>query len=492
VLVYYSRFMRSDLLVAAFMFVGIGLVVRYYDTRRVGYLYAAVLFAALGFGAKENAIVYLLTWVGATALLADQALYRPRGAMRNGIDVLRRAAANAWARLSAGPRSTGENVGVSVLVGLGHLLGLGLVGLATFVLLYAQRGAGLDGVIASGQVVEDTTVGLWEAVGNPLLLPQLVGETVSYTSDAFAAWFGHAADPGCGKSTLVAGYTCFLGRFGEVLVSAAGALVVFAVIGTIAERYARSTSRNLVLFFAYAGFVSVLGYPLGTDIFGAWLTIHAVVPLAVPAAAGVAIFVRWAARAALTSDLRGLAVSGGVVLLTAAFIVQALMTGVYLQPTSGDNELVQYAQPRDDVRESLGALEGVPPDAENPDVVLYGNYFVDDDESSAWEPACAKWFNALPLPWYLERYDATAGCASNPEQLSAFLTGDPPVIVMRAGAASEWRTTLDTYEADDYLMRRSDTNVVIFVREDYANGTAPGQRRQAATLDHPRFSPPTG
>jgi uncharacterized protein (TIGR03663 family) len=492
VLVYYSRFMRSDLLVAAFMFVGFGFVVRYYDTRRVSSLYAAVVFVALGFGAKENAIVYVLTWVGATALLADQALYRPRGALRNGLDVLRRAAANAWAGLSAGPRSPRENVGVSVLVGLGHVLGLGLVGLATFVLLYAQRGAGLDGVIASGQVVEDTTVGLWEAVGNPLLLPQLVGETVSYTADAFAQWFGHTGDPGCGKSSLVEGYTCFLGRFAEVLVSAAGALTVFAVIGTIRERYARSTSRNLVLFFAYAGFVSIIGYPLGTDIFGAWLTIHAVVPLAVPAAAGVGIFVRWAGRAAATADLQGMAVSGAVVLLAAAFVGQALLTGVYLQPTSADNELVQYAQPRDDVRESLGALDGVPPAAENPDVVLYGNYFVDGDESSAWEPACAKWFNSLPLPWYLQRYDATAACASNPEELSALLTGEPPIIVMRGGAASEWRTTLDTYEANAYFLRRTDTNTVIFVREDYANGTAPGQRRQAATLDHPRFSPPTG
>jgi len=70
------------------MFVAFGCFVRFYDTGRTRYLYAAAAFVAFGFASKENAAVYVLTWLGAAGLLADQALYRPRN-HASGYDLLR-------------------------------------------------------------------------------------------------------------------------------------------------------------------------------------------------------------------------------------------------------------------------------------------------------------------------------------------------------------------------------------------------------------------
>lgn len=75
ILLYNSRFSRSTVLVAAFMFVVFGLFVRALDARDVRYAHAGVVFAALGFTTKENAVVYVLVWVGATALLVDHRLF---------------------------------------------------------------------------------------------------------------------------------------------------------------------------------------------------------------------------------------------------------------------------------------------------------------------------------------------------------------------------------------------------------------------------------
>ncbi|MFC6757663.1 flippase activity-associated protein Agl23 [Halomicroarcula sp. GCM10025894] len=79
VLLYYSRFMRSDVLVAAFMFTAFAFLVRLYDTRKARYMYAAGVFLALGFASKENALIYVATWLGATGLLLAKILGLPNG-----------------------------------------------------------------------------------------------------------------------------------------------------------------------------------------------------------------------------------------------------------------------------------------------------------------------------------------------------------------------------------------------------------------------------
>ena len=64
ILLYYSRFMRNDVPVAAFAFVGLGLYLRLIDTGRRRYLYAGTAAWALAFTAKENAILYPVSILG--------------------------------------------------------------------------------------------------------------------------------------------------------------------------------------------------------------------------------------------------------------------------------------------------------------------------------------------------------------------------------------------------------------------------------------------
>lgn len=69
-LLYYSRFMRNDILVAVFCFVAFAALVRAIDFDDGRYLAIAAVALAIGFGAKENALAYLFAFVGAAGLLA--------------------------------------------------------------------------------------------------------------------------------------------------------------------------------------------------------------------------------------------------------------------------------------------------------------------------------------------------------------------------------------------------------------------------------------
>lgn len=72
VLVYYSRFVRNDVLVAAFAFVALGYLVRTRHSGDPRYLYAASTFGALAFASKANAPLYVVFWLAAALVVADQ------------------------------------------------------------------------------------------------------------------------------------------------------------------------------------------------------------------------------------------------------------------------------------------------------------------------------------------------------------------------------------------------------------------------------------
>ncbi|MFB6095384.1 MAG: flippase activity-associated protein Agl23, partial [Halodesulfurarchaeum sp.] len=78
VLLYYSRFMRNDLLLAAMAFTAFALAVRAIDTGQARYLLAAGLVFGLGATTKENALLYPLAWGGALVLLLDHRLFIAR------------------------------------------------------------------------------------------------------------------------------------------------------------------------------------------------------------------------------------------------------------------------------------------------------------------------------------------------------------------------------------------------------------------------------
>lgn len=489
VVLYYSRFMRSDLLVATFMFVALGTLVRFYDTRRWRYVYAAAALMACGFASKENAILYVLTWLGALGLLADQALYRPRH-YRHGYHLLATKVQGVAGRLRSGTAaaanggSPDDNSGDWLARGgtvVLHLAGLAAVFLALSLFFYAPRGAGEAGLRHPPTTTEQ--VMFWQAVADPTQLPTLVSETWNHVSVEYGEWFGQAGESG--EESIVSTYAEYLGRFARVMGLKAAPLTGLAVFGFAYERYGRAETRNLVMLAGYCGFVSVLGYPLGTDIFGAWLVVHALVPLSIPAAVGLARVVDWGRGAFVADDRVGVAAAAIVLLLVGAATAGVVTNSVYLNDQSDDNYLVQYAQPSDSPRAELAAIDRVADDDSRagPDVLLFygeeGDRYSDGDalverDRAEWnssyynyQPLCSKWFNALPLPWYFASGDADVDCARSPGNVTDRLEDSPPaVIVTVAGDRTTPESALSAeYSRETYEMRTYGTRMTFWVHD---------------------------
>lgn len=461
VLLYYSRFFRSTILVAGFMFVSLLWLIRAVDFGRARAVHAAALFAALGFGAKENAVVYVLCYAGAGALLLDYALMDPAGRDRGSDAVRGRLAAARRTLASAGGR---RRVGYWT----GHVALAVVLFLAVTLFLFAPR--------------DPTGLGLWSSLANPGRLPALVDATVADLRRGLEYWFGHSSSTKCYEDSLIAGYVCFLERTLGVLWQYALPLVGAAVGGFLLERYATDRPRPLVMLASYWGFVSVLGYPLGTDIFGAWITVNALVPLAIPAAVGLGFVVRRGYEA-LPDDPVQTAVAGVVVL---AVVAQVAVTGgaaVYADPAADSNELVQYAQPTDDFRPAIRDLAAVAPTNDGTDVLFYGSELVAEGDGGGPIPKCTVMVKTLPLHWYLQVAGADGDCARDRAALDRALADDPPpVVIVHEQRADSVARRLPGYESSTYRLRTVARPVTFFVdREavETATDRAPPARVRA-------------
>ncbi|WP_255196723.1 flippase activity-associated protein Agl23 [Halorarius litoreus] len=449
ILLYYARFMRSSLLVAAFCFVAFAAFVRFYDGFGVQYAYAGVGFLGLGFAAKENAIVYVLCWLGAAALVIHHKLYRHED-HDSGRDWLHGAFVTVRHRL-VGPE--GDRLGRSA----GHLLGTLFLFVVVVGFFYAPRqGVTSPGALAIStshpqyQQIVDTCrqTGLWSSLfsGQVGSLTRCTGLTVE---QGYAYWFG-----GSGETTLET-YGTRLGRFLGTTATYAGPLLALSVVGFVVEHYS-AEPRHFVLGAGYWGFASVVGYPLGTDIWAAWIIVNALVPLTVPAAVGLSLIVD-AGRDALASDDR---VSVGAVavllLLVGAQVASAGVTAVYLQPTDPDNRLVQFAQPQQEMRPAVEEVVAVSARNEGTDALFYGGSdFVDMDQSAERTPACINWFRTLPWAWYLDANDVSVTCSNGSSELPETL---PPVVVAQADCTLErsidCRRQPEALEAPDRIRER--------------------------------------
>ncbi len=493
-LLYYSRFMRSDLLVATLMFVALGMVVRFYDTRRVRYLYGAAAFVALGFSSKENAVVYLLTWGGATALLAEHALFRPRE-YDSGFALL---AAKARAIAGRGRRSVLRVIARYT----GHLVGTVVVAGFLVLFMYAPRG---DVAELVPYMVPGTAnyVGFWEGVTSPgqwghLVNTTLNGFSVEHTVSSYPHtfdgiiggleyWFG-TEGPTCSETAIagidvtgllgalgikinaITGYPCTLGKFINVLLTAALPFFALAVVGTLVERYARPVSRNVVMFAAYIGFVSLIGYPLGTDIFGAWILVHVLVPLSIPAGVALAKLYRWGTEAFADRDALSVVVTALLLLVIVGQMVFVSAGAVYTHSASG--EMVQYAQPSNDLNDPLADLDRIAASHDgSPDLVVFGDELVGDDKPVLdTQPHCVKWYNPmLPLPWYLYSGDVSVSCEGKATNLTERVERNPPPVILVAGKQSDVPTQVleEDYVRKSGDLRQGARERVFWIHEDW-------------------------
>ena len=438
-LVYYSRFMRGDPLVAAFAFAAFAFGVAVIDTGRRRYFLAAVAAFALALTVKENAILYPVCWLGATVLAVDHGLlwdreydgewlFLARDYVRRALGLLRRHV-------------------LVVVVGAVEFL-------AILVFFYAPR------------TRTESGPGLGKVLENPGMAPEVLWlSTGGAWAELWSGWIqGSHQDHS---------YIPYLGDFLQSMGYGALALSMLAVLGFVVDRYSEEGPTTVVQFGFYWGFASVLGYPLVTDIMAPWATVNAIVALAIPAAAGFAVLVRWGSTAVDAADHVTLGLAVFAVVLVVGQVGATTAGAVYANPQAESNHLVQYAQPAGDIGPVTDVFHEAGATPGGPDVVFYGEFFVDGGAPTVpRKPGCIKWFNALPLPWYVGASDAEVACAGNETALDSTLAGaetGPAVVVVHEDDAATVAGSLPDYEPHTYLLRLSDTPTTFFVHEDYAD-----------------------
>jgi uncharacterized protein (TIGR03663 family) len=516
VLLYFSRFMRSDVLVAAFMFTAFGLLVRFVDTRKPRYLYGVGAFMALGFASKENAIVYVLTWLGATGLLLAKVLVLPNG-YRDAFCFLRRipSAGTIWGRLSGRfwadirlVRDIGRSFrdrhdsAASVLAAYAsHIVLAAMVFGLVSLFFYAPRGAGVAGIEHPPAPAASGDVNFWSGVTSPSLFPELVQATWERVADQYSEWFSPASEKATTTDTSLVGsietfYESVDGHY-EILLKALGytaaPLLLFSAFGYALDRLGTVEPRHLVPFAAYGGYVSILGYPIGTDIGAPWLAVHVVVPLSIPAAVGLAAVIRWGSESLSADDVTGAAIAAAVVLLVTALVVNTAATRVYTNEHLEGNPLVQYAQPQESLRADLAEMDRIATaNGNGTDVVMYhgesGDAYDGDDayvkenrgqwNDSWWNtrPTCLQWYNSLPLPWYYAADDVDVSCENRPDALvGQAQDGQPPVVITQQidSTVPVERLEAAGYEPRTHRMRTkySSNDMTVWVHESHGRET---------------------
>jgi uncharacterized protein (TIGR03663 family) len=503
VLLYYSRFYRSTLLVAAFMTAAFGFALRAYDRGRPLLLYPAFGLAALGFASKENAIVYLLCWLGAGALLLDFSLMNP-ASDRSGAAAINRRLRPLETALSDPDRSTDAVLWAGLTAVSALLFGYAAISGWLFTAVVALLVAFVAGVLLLDEVSPDRTVfpwaeailggtglflvislffyaprapgpavGLWDAVFDPTLFPELLDRTWADIDAGLQYWFGGSTEPGCGKENLIDGYLCYLEHSLGVLADYAAVTMTFAVFGFLVARYGGERPRPLVMFAGYWGFVSVFGYPLGTDIRAGWIMVNALVPLTIPAGVGLGLVGTWGRETLLNEDRVGTALTGVVFLLVAGLVIGPAVSGVYLNPTSDDNAMVQYAQPQQEMRDTFDDIAAIAPGHEGTDVLFYGQELVAEPDSGGEpRPECLRLLQGLPMHWYAAADQWETDCAHNGTILDDRLNEtDPAVVIAHAENERRLDENLDGYEKRFHHLRTIGREVVVYIDEDELDRT---------------------
>lgn len=429
-LLYYSRFMRNDLMVAACMIGALGFWLRARATGSARHLYAGTFVFALAFTMKENALLYPVAWLGALALVLDRRL------------LLARLVADGPGRAAlALARETARGLRPWLLP-LGVALCEWVVVVVAFYAPIPEAYGMFSGLDAFVSVLHTATVGTWTA---------------------FASTWAHT---GMSEHSTVE----FLGRFARMLALTATVTLGFAVVGFLRERYGRDDPRGVVEFCFYWGVASVLGYAIVTDIMAGWLATHVVAPLALPAAVGLAWVYRVGKRGHASGDALVFRVAAAVLLLSAAGVGGTAAYTSYAAPQDRANPLVQYAQPGGDVKPTLADIEAVAAENSGIDVLFYGSEFYNANDLARAPTLNGStggydgWFARLPYPWYFDQYDARVASTTQTDVLAE---RDPPVVIALDGDADEVRDAIDAdrYTERTYPRYLYGDDLVFFVRE---------------------------
>ena len=454
--VYYSRFMRNDVLVAVFALVALGFVVRGLDTGRLRYAFPAAASLGVAFTTKENAILYVLCFLGAAALVADHRLLAARARDESARGVVSRWRAGVTDRLLAHGASTRASLGRIGATAVGSVA----VFLAIVLFFYAPR------------------PDLWQALSTPARLPGVVDAgTVGAAEQFVDTWAAgnHQDHP----------YLPFLGDLAETLAYGAPGVVAFGIFGIVVDRYGvrGEGPRGFVTFATYWAAASLAGYPIATDIQAPWAAVHVVVPLAIPAAVGAAFVIDAAGEAVAARDAVGVGLAA-LVVLSALGGAAAANAAYFNSADEADKQVLQWAQPSNDLKPTVRAVGEVAADNDaGPDVMFVGSrppgsdgqvFYVRNESSlDAAPPGGPAWHGRLPLPWYLERYDAEITSTDPDADLAESLSDPPPVVITKDYHRAETEAALSGYTAFEHDFRLWNDRVVVFVETAALERVAP-------------------
>ena len=416
ILLYFSRFYRNDVLLAGFMLAAFGCFVRAYDTQNPKYLYAGTAIFALAFTTKENALVYPVCWAGAAFLLWDRRTLVERADDGGVLGV----AAERGKRIARGVWNWAPQFALAVAEFL-----------AIVVFFYAPRGERAN---------PGPTLG--ETLADPTLLPALVDEAL------VGSWHAFTGQWGAGNSKS---YIHAVKGLWPVLERGAIVLLALAVAGFLYDRYRGERPRDVVAFATFWGVFSLLGYPVIVDNPFPWETVHMVVPLAVPAAVGLALVARLGLASLADGDALSATAAALVLLVVVGQVGATAVATSYQHPQKPSNEFVQYAQSSSEMKPMLREVsEAVRSNPETRiDVLFYGSeFYVADEASDDVMPGTGGWFERLPFAWYLERYGAEL---DSTHSRGVVAEETPPVVVALGNSSTCDRHYDDADDVEQYL-----------------------------------------
>ncbi len=465
VLLYYSRFMRSDVLVAAFSFTAFALAIAAIDRRNGLYAVPAAAAMALAFTAKENALVYVLCLAGAAVLMIDHRLVAVASRTGSLLDAVVDAGLTALRALDDWTaekrvRTAAERRLEPHTSGAGRDRAAAAVHLGVWVPVVTLLTAGTFLTVVTFFYAPRPD--LWQALGGTRpLAPVIEAGTVGAAEKFVDHWVsGGGGNP----------YLAFVWDLLQTLVYGSGVVVILGVIGFFADGYA-GKNRRLVAFTSYWAAVSLLGYPVGTDIQAPWLAVHVVVPLAVPAGVGLVHVIDSFETSLTAEDGVRLGVTG-LVLLAAAGGVVVPNADYWNAADREDEEILQWAQPENDVQETLQTVEAVARHNEGTDVLYVGTETPRGERTRLWvgnesaldsAPPTAYWHSRLPLPWYTERANATVTSTAPSARFDGLPDDPPPVVVAYDWDRGNLSRQLPGYTAHEHDFKLWGEEIVVFL-----------------------------
>ena len=422
-LVYYGRFARGDVLAIAFSLAAFGFGLRLVDGagRRNAYGLAAAV--ALAIASSGLGIVALGCLAVAGLLVFDHAALLQSS----------RPAATRLGSFATRVRGNSTPAARAVLV---------FVGL--YVFTFAPRAGVTDdaGIYSPGTILGAIDVALFDSVR------RFLGVRVE-----------HRYPDGTHE------YLPYLADFVETLAFAALPVTLLAVAVFVADRYTSGGPRTVVAAAAYWAGTAIVFVPMLTEVSAPWLGVYAVVPLAIPAAVGLAALTRWGRRALDAGDAPRVA---AVVLVLLALVAQtgAVATSNVYAPSDRDTRMAHYAQPSQEFtefRDNLSTWVG-PTDDDATDVVFYGSSMYVGDGVADYPPVPEQWGERLPMAWYVHRIGADTQSVTSPVELRE-RRGVAPVVIAPVEERSALAPVLDGYVAHEYDTGLWGRPIVVFVEK---------------------------